>query len=67
MLKKYLIAYFFVLVNFVFVATFVIKNKKKRKKLGKHLKLVTLVRTVPILELLPPPPPPPPPPPLEFF
>ena len=58
MLKKYLIAYFFVLVNFVFVVTFVIKNnKKKREKLGKHLKLVTLVRTVPILELLPCPPP----------
>ena len=64
MLKKYLIAYFFVLVNFVFVATFVIKNKiKKREKLGKHLKLATLVRTVPILELLPCPPPPA----LEFF
>ena len=59
MLKKYLIAYFFVLVNFVFVVTFVIKNnKKKREKLGKPLKLVTLVRTVPILELLPCPPPP---------
>ena len=32
MLKKYLIAYFFVLVNFVFVATFVIKKKKKKEK-----------------------------------
>ena len=67
-LKIYLIAYFFVLVNFVFVATFVIKIKKKREKSGKQIKLVTLasivrcaihvVRTIPILELLPPPPPP---------
>ena len=67
-LKIYLIAYFFVLVNSVFVATFVIKIKKKeREKSGKQIKLVTLasivrcaihvVRTVPILELLPPPPP----------
>ena len=31
-LKIYLIAYFFVLVNFVFVATFVIKIKKRERK-----------------------------------
>ena len=60
------------LVNFVFIATFVIKIKKEREKSGKHLKLVTrasivrwaiyVVRTVPILKFSPPPLPPSPPP-----
>ena len=41
-LKKYFIAYSFVLVDFLFVATFIIEIKKKWQKTNKHFKLVSL-------------------------
>ena len=39
MLKKYFIAYSFVLVDFLFVATFVIKIKKKLTKVGQAFQI----------------------------
>ena len=48
-LKKYFIAYSSVLADFLFVATFVIKIKKKCPKSDKHFKLVSLKSIVSIL------------------
>ena len=45
-LKKYFIAYSSVLVDALFVATFVIKIKKKWQKSDKHFKLVSLTSIV---------------------
>ena len=66
MLKKYLIAYFFVLVNFVFVATLSSKIKKKKRKVGQTSQISHTGSNCPYPRALTPPPPPPPPP-LEFF
>lgn len=60
MLKKYLIAYFFVLVNFVFVVTFVIKNKnKKKRKVGQTSQISHTGSNCPYPRALTLPPPPP--------
>ena len=58
MLKKYLIAYFFVLVNFVFVATFVIKKKKKKRKVGQTSQISHTGSNCPYPRALTLPPPP---------